>query len=103
MTRATSLDPDDHPFARAPRELDSRVGDGIHVQLLWHPDDDHLSVAVDDAKTGETFELAVCHGQCALDVFHHPYAYTASSSPASSRRRSLTTSSGLNHELGSST
>lgn len=70
MTRATYPDLDDSPMPMAPRELDSRVGDGIHVQLLWHPDDGHVSVAVDDAKTGETFELAVCHGQRALDVLH---------------------------------
>jgi hypothetical protein len=59
------------------RELDSRTSDGIHVRLLWHPRDEHLSVAVDDAKTGETFELPVRHDDRALDVFHHPYAYAA--------------------------
>ena len=59
------------------RELDSRTNDGIHVRLLWHPDDARLSVAVHDTKTDEAFELPVPDGGRALDVFHHPYAYAA--------------------------
>jgi hypothetical protein len=66
-----------HAIATEPRELDSRTSDGIHVGLLWHPLDNHLSVAVNDTKTGEAFELKVRHDQHALDVFHHPYAYAA--------------------------
>ena len=58
-----------------PRELDSRVSDGIHVRLLWHPADGHVSVAVHDRKTDEAFELAVDKDERARDVFHHPYAY----------------------------
>jgi hypothetical protein len=61
-----------------PRELDSRINDGIHVHLVWHPRDNHLAVAVQDTKTGEAFEIAVGPGQRALDVFHHPYAYSGS-------------------------
>jgi hypothetical protein len=60
------------------RELDARTGDGIHVRLLWHPEDDHLSVTVNDTKTGETFELPIHPGEPPLDVFHHPFAYAAS-------------------------
>jgi hypothetical protein len=60
-----------------PRELDTRMNDGLHVQLLWHPLDGRVTVAVNDTKTGEAFELEVGHGQRALDVFHHPYAYAA--------------------------
>ena len=60
-----------------PRELDSRTSDGMSVQLLWHPLDGHVSVAVNDTKTGEAFELEVRHGHQALDVYHHPYAYAA--------------------------
>ena len=60
-----------------PRELDSRTGDGIYVRLLWHPDDGHVSVVVNDTKTGETFDLFIHDGESALDVFHHPYAYAA--------------------------
>jgi hypothetical protein len=68
MIRAASP----HPISR---ELDSRTTDGIRVQLLWHPVDGRVSVAVDDAKTGEAFELDVTRDQDALDVYHHPYAY----------------------------
>lgn len=59
------------------RELDGRVTDGIHVQLLWRPLDNQVSVAVNDTKAGEAFELEVRPGQRALDVFNHPYAYAA--------------------------
>ena len=41
------------------RELDSRSADGIQVQLLWHPLDGHVSVAVNNSETGEEFELVV--------------------------------------------
>jgi hypothetical protein len=72
MIRTTFPDPH---IAATPRELDSRITDGIHVQLLWHPHDGHVSVAVNDTKTTDAFELIVLHGQRPLDVFHHPYAY----------------------------
>ncbi len=60
-----------------PRELDSRVSDGIHIRLLWHAADGHLFVAVHDDKTGEAFELTIGPGDSARDVYHHPYAYAA--------------------------
>jgi len=60
------------------RELDSRTSDGIHVRLLWHQSDGHVSVEVNDTKTGKAFELPLHDGERALDVFHHPYAYAAS-------------------------
>ena len=66
-----------HTIATEPRELDSRTSDGIRVQLLWHPVDGHVSVAVNDTKNGDAFELEVGRSQHALDVFHHPYAYAA--------------------------
>src|SRR3712207_4267199 len=47
--------------ATAPRELAARSNDGIDVVLLWHPARDAVTVAVDDARTGESFELAVEH------------------------------------------
>lgn len=71
--------------AHSARELDSRSSDGIYVRLLWHPDDGHVSVAVNDAKTGEAFEVMVPDGERALDVFHHPYVYAE---PVSSARHS---------------
>ena len=64
------------------RELDSRSSDGIHVRLLWHPHDARISVAVHDTKTGDAFELPVPDASRALDVFHHPYAYSAGAAPA---------------------
>lgn len=77
MLHADSLNRDQPRIATQARELDSRTGDGIHVQLLWHPLDGHVSVAVNDTKTGEAFELEVRYGQHPLDVFRHPYAYAA--------------------------
>jgi hypothetical protein len=59
------------------RELDSRMSDGIHIRLLWRPVDGQVSVAVNDTKTGEVFELPVGDRDRPLDVFHHPYAYAA--------------------------
>ena len=59
------------------RELHSRINDGIHVRLLWHKDDERVVVAVDDAKTGDSFVLDVHPGERAMDVFEHPYAYAA--------------------------
>jgi hypothetical protein len=77
MIRTTSADADDSVTAAPPRELDSRISDAIHVQLLWYPHDGHVSVAVSDTRTGEMFEVEVRHGNRALDVFNHPYAYAA--------------------------
>jgi hypothetical protein len=57
------------------RELDHRTNDGLDVRLLWDPGEDRVTVAVEDRKTGESFEVAVGPGQSALDVFRHPYAY----------------------------
>jgi hypothetical protein len=59
------------------RELDTRVSNGIHVRLLWAEPGGQLSVAVVDTRTGEAFSIEVPEGASALDVFHHPYAYSA--------------------------
>ncbi len=58
-------------------ELESRTTDGIEVRLLWHPAEDRVTVTAFDARTGESFEIAVGGHERALDVFHHPYAYAA--------------------------
>jgi hypothetical protein len=58
------------------RELAARESDGIHVLLLWHPDEDALTVAVEDARLGDRFQLAVAPDR-ALDAFYHPFAYAA--------------------------
>ena len=36
-----------------------------------------MTVAVDDAKTGDAFTIDVREDERALEVFHHPYAYAA--------------------------
>jgi hypothetical protein len=77
MIRTTSPDADDSNTTAVPRELDSRISDGIGVQLLWYPDDGHVSVTVSDFETGEAFELEVLDRGRALDAFRHPYAYAA--------------------------
>jgi hypothetical protein len=60
-----------------PRELDHRSIDGIDVWLLWSEPDDRVVVVVDDAKTGERFEVEVRQGESAMDIFRHPFAYAA--------------------------
>ena len=56
-------------------ELDQRSNDGIDVSLRWNSLTNRVSVAVEDQRTGEFFELPVVDPQDALIAFHHPYAY----------------------------
>jgi hypothetical protein len=58
------------------RELAVRDSDGINVQLLWHPDENALTVSVEDVRAGGRFQLAVAPDR-ALDAFYHPFAYAA--------------------------
>jgi hypothetical protein len=58
------------------RELAARDTDGIHVLLLWHPDENALTVSVEDARAGDRFQLAVPPDR-ALDAFYHLFAYAA--------------------------
>ena len=58
------------------RELAARESDGIHILLLWHPDENALTVSVEDARVGDRFQLAVAPDR-ALDAFYHPFAYAA--------------------------
>ena len=58
------------------RELAVRDSDGIHVLLLWHPDENALTVSVEDTRLGDRFQLAVAPDR-ALDAFYHPFAYAA--------------------------
>ena len=64
------------PATPQTRELAVREGDGIHVLLLWHPDEHALTVSVEDARVGDRFQLAVAPDR-ALDAFYHPFAYAA--------------------------
>ena len=61
---------------RQSRELAARQRDGLRVVLHWNPSDDAVTVAVDDDRTGDRFEIAV-EREHALDAFYHPYAYAA--------------------------
>jgi hypothetical protein len=58
------------------RELAYRESPDAEVTLLWHPDDDTLTVTVVDAHTGESFVLAAGHDEV-LDVFLHPFAHAS--------------------------
>ena len=58
------------------RELAARESNGLHVQLLWHPRADELTVSVEDTRAGDRFQLAVARDR-ALDAFYHPFAYAA--------------------------
>jgi hypothetical protein len=57
------------------RELGHRSNDGIDVRLLWSSQTNRVSVAVEDTRSGESFELDVDPAE-ALAAFDHPYAYT---------------------------
>jgi hypothetical protein len=57
-------------------ELAARDSNGIHVLLLWHPDENALTVTVEDSRVGDRFQLDVAPDR-ALDAFYHPYAYAA--------------------------
>jgi hypothetical protein len=58
-------------------ELDQRVNDGIDVRLLWNSRTNRVSVAVQEYRTGEFFELDVLDPEDALIAFYHPYAYAS--------------------------
>ncbi len=56
------------------RELDHRENGGIDVRLLWNSQTKLVSVAVEDERAGESFQLTVA-GVDAFEAFQHPYAY----------------------------
>ncbi len=57
-------------------ELHHRSTDGIEVSLLWTRQTNTLTVAVEDSRSGVSFELPA-PAEKALDVFEHPFAYAA--------------------------
>jgi hypothetical protein len=57
-------------------ELDHRSADGIEVSLLWSRNTNQLKVAVEDSRSGQSFEVHAPADR-ALDVFRHPFAYAA--------------------------
>lgn len=68
--------PDD-PAPATARTLDSRINDGLQVDLLWSEPSQQVWVTVTDTRTGDAFSLPVGDDERPLDVFHHPYAYAA--------------------------
>ena len=58
-------------------ELNHRRNDGIDVTMFWDSRTDQVTVAVNDAKGGDAFEIQVLPGERAMDVFNHPFAYAA--------------------------
>jgi hypothetical protein len=46
-----------------------RVNDSLHVQLLWRPQDDDVTVIVDDPAVGIVFSGSVARER-ALDAFY---------------------------------
>jgi hypothetical protein len=64
------------PTGIRPRELAARESDGLQILLLWHPDENVLTVSVEDDRFGDRFQLVVAPDR-ALDAFYHPFAYAA--------------------------
>jgi hypothetical protein len=64
------------PATLQTRELAARDNDGIHVRLLWHPQENAVTVAVEDERFGDRFQIAVAPDR-ALDAFYHPFALAA--------------------------
>jgi hypothetical protein len=62
----------------APKELAYRNQDGLEVTLLWDACTNEVSIDVVDKRNESAFRLPI-PGRFALDAFHHPYAYAASS------------------------
>ena len=64
------------PATSQTRELAVRESDGIHVLLLWNPDENAVTVSVEDERVGDRFQIAIAPER-ALDAFYHPFAYAA--------------------------
>ncbi len=63
-------------MSRQTRELAQRRSGTDEVLLLWYPEHERVELAVRDVATGAGFHFEVAPG-CAIDAFHHPYAYAA--------------------------
>jgi hypothetical protein len=73
---AEAHDSKSHRCTTQTRELAARESNGIYVQLLWNSAENAVTVAVEDARLGDRFQLAVASDR-ALDAFYHPFAYAA--------------------------
>ena len=56
-------------------ELTAREDNGVSVVLYWTRETNVLAVTVDDAMTGDYFELVLADNERPLDVFYHPFAF----------------------------
>lgn len=56
-------------------ELAHRRNHDFDVALYWDTSRDELFVVVEDISAGDRFSITAPRTQ-ALDVFHHPFAYT---------------------------
>ena len=76
IEKATTSPQPSAVFAAGERvELAARESDAVSVTLYWTRGTDAVAVTVDDARTGDSFELVVADNERALDVFQHPFAY----------------------------
>lgn len=61
-------------LAVLPRELAHRRNGALDIFLLWHPEQDAVTVLVEDLSTGVRVEMSVDRRD-ALAAFRHPFAY----------------------------
>jgi hypothetical protein len=66
--------PSDLTLRTPDRELCSRTGDGIQVQLLWSPATDRVHVTVIDSRFARGYDFEV-DGKDAMQAFQHPFAH----------------------------
>jgi len=64
------------------RELAQREQDGLEITLFWDARSNEVSVEVIDQRDESSFLLPVAR-HCALNAFHHPYAYALATDTAS--------------------
>jgi len=64
-------------FDANPKLLAIRRGGTAEIGLFWSRRTGRAAVAVEDAATGERFELPVSPEDDALELYNHPYAYAA--------------------------
>ena len=57
-------------------ELAHRTSNGLDISLFWSRSSGRLVVAVSDVLNDETFTVDAPRDR-ALDVFNHPFAYSA--------------------------
>ena len=60
------------------RELAHRHQDGLDVTLLWDAQSNEVSIELLDERQETAITFGV-DAKCALDAFHHPYAYAPDS------------------------